>query len=260
MGEIRGPNARHHPDRALLLLAGPLDYQSHQLLKSIEARPLFSTITTRVFLKHASLSEHTNSMTEAYMTDETDPDTIRKLQELQERYGNLNRHDVGHGLTISAGDEFEAALERLGINQLPDFAVIPRNLLSAPTTDAFVYERESRDLQAIATGAGLKLAPLADGAFETIHENDASLILPALVFLYPLLETYNKTTTIVEFFNNMLKLLSRQSGKPLSQIELTQEILVKKNSKSMKFSYKGPAENYMAVVSELKQRFDEYDT
>lgn len=167
-------------------------------------------------------------------------------------FGDLGRRKA-EGTDADAAAAIEGSLERLGISKIPDFALVPRNLATAPDAEHLVYERESLDLQVLARQVGLKLEPIAGSTMETVHENDATIILPALIFLGALLDRAETVLEIIELFKKIRDFVVRHSRKPNEPIELSQEIFIHEGSHFERVSFKGPPSALPDVVESLKQ-------
>ncbi len=196
------------------------------------------------------------------MNKESDPDFAKGMERakgLEATYGNLGRHTIASGLKVSDADTFVKAVERLNISSLPAIALVPRNLETSPDIDHLVYERESKDLQALAKQVGITLAPLAGNEVATIHENDATVILAGLYIAYETIGKLNGFATLVEFFSNVSKFFGSRRTSDGSEVELSQEVIVREKSTTIRVSYKGPAPSLPEIVKLIQSEFEKND-
>lgn len=174
------------------------------------------------------------------------------------KWGNLGRPAPKvppEGQTTLAEDD-SAFIRRLGeldIGQLPEVAILPRNFDSAPSIEAFVFERETNDLRVIGRQVGIAVAPLVDKP-SIIHENDILTVGAVIVIALKVLEAANSTATLVEFFQRLGKFLAgRTVNPPRSSVEVVQEIIVTNGATARRVTYRGPANELHTVVDALKE-------
>ncbi len=198
------------------------------------------------------------------MSNNSDPDigkSPERARALDDTYGDLGRKTVvGTGATVSHAESFTNAIERLQISSLPPIALIPRNLESSPDVDHLIYERESRELQVLGNQLGLSIVPLTGSEVITVHENDASIILASLFIAYEAIEKLNGLATLVEFFTNISKHFGSRRSDDGMEVELSQEIIVRKHSTTKRLSYKGPASGLPEIVRLIRYEFESNDT
>jgi hypothetical protein len=160
---------------------------------------------------------------------------------------------------VAHADAFTNSIERLRILSLPPIAIIPRNLETSPDVDHLIYERESRDLQVLGHQLGFSVTPLTGSAVVTVHENDASVILTSLFIAYEAIEKLNGFATLVEFFTNISKHFGSRRSEGGTEIELSQEIIIRKQSTTKRLSYKGPASGLPEIVRLMQSEFESDD-
>lgn len=182
-----------------------------------------------------------------------------------EEWGDLGRPSPklpapGKSLLAEDDDFFVRRLTELGIDSLPDVAILPRNFKSAPSLDRLAFERETSDLRVLGRQAGIEVAPLVEKP-AIIHENDIVTIGAVIVVALKVLETANSTATLIEFFGRLGKFL-RQKHREASEserIEVIQEVIITNGVKARRLTYRGPAADLETIVQALKHEADALD-
>jgi hypothetical protein len=175
------------------------------------------------------------------MSDSAKPSSAEATQETDGAYGDLDRSLLPEGMHVSDATDFDATLKKFSLGDVPEFAFLPRNFHTALDIQHLVYEREARDLQVLARQAGLDLKPVAGSSFQTIHENDASVHLPTIVFLWQLLDNADKVINVADFLAKVAAFTRRHSDVANEEVEVSQEYIVTGKSKTKRFTFRGPA-------------------
>ncbi|HTV75332.1 MAG TPA: hypothetical protein VME66_16685 [Candidatus Acidoferrales bacterium] len=188
----------------------------------------------------------------------TDSDELRAAKnaaEQLEKWGDLGRPSPklpppGESILIEDDQDFLQRLNDIGITSLPDVAILPRNFNSAPSAQAFAFERETNDLRVIGKQAGLTLEPLVEKP-AIIHENDVLTIGVVIVIALKVLEAANSSATLIEFFQRLGRFLGGRPGPSGDSIEVVQEVIVTDGTTAKRFTYRGPARELHSVVDAL---------
>lgn len=172
-------------------------------------------------------------------------------------YGDLRRPSQTCASSYIEAPEMARALKRLGLDTIPDLALLPRNLLTAADPDHLVYERDALDLQVLARQSGLELDTLTDAPQKTIHENDSTIILPAVILAAQIFENADKILSLIDFFSRIAGFVERRSNNAAEQVEVSQEVFVKKGVRITRSVFKGPPSALRDVPKVLKELNDE---
>src|SRR5579863_885288 len=146
-----------------------------------------------------------------------DPDeslTHKKLADQLEKWGDIGRRSPhlpadGETYLVEEAPDFIQRLAELEVKRLPDIAILPRNFYTAPSAEAFVFERETNDVRVIARQGGTVADPLSESA-SILHENDAVTIGVVIAISVQLLGAVNSSATLIEFFQRLGGFLARK--------------------------------------------------
>lgn len=182
-----------------------------------------------------------------------------------EKWGDLGRPSPklpppGESILIEDDEDFINRLTDLGIDNIPDVAIIPRNFASAPSLAHLAFERETSDLRVLGRQAGIEVAPLV-GKPAIIHENDIVTIGVVIAITLKVLEAANSTATLVDFFDRLGKFLGQkqEDGSSSERVELIQEVIITSGVRAKRLTYRGTAANLHTVVKALKDEADTLD-
>jgi len=147
---------------------------------------------------------------------------------------------------IREDTEFIERLDALGIG-VPEIAVLPRNFKTA-TKEGFVFESSTSTIIKIGREVKLPLERLGNGSSLAIHENDASLIAPVIVFAQHLFLD-GSAEIVIAFLTEFAKHIRGVWGNTKANSTLARlDFVVTDGVSTKSMTYEGPIDGLPHVV------------
>jgi hypothetical protein len=144
-------------------------------------------------------------------------------------------------------------LNKVGVNDLPDIGILPRNFDTAAHKDEWIFESTLADVRKLGRQAGLDVRAVGVEKPVIIRENDAATLGVVLLVAWSCLETANKAATLIEFFTRVGSYLSERRQRSAGpEVEVTQEVIVTRDGSSRRIVYRGPASQLPSIVDAMK--------
>ena len=149
-------------------------------------------------------------------------------------------------------------LLRLGI-VASEVTVLPRNFDTAISAEHFVFEEMTGTIRTLGRQVGLKVDIPGPTAFVALHEKDAEIISPVLVFAHAFL--VEGGAALVYRFLELLSnhIASRWGPKIASSRVAVLEVVVTCGQSSKRLKYRGPISGLPTVVEAAQVAFSKVE-
>ena len=152
------------------------------------------------------------------------------------------------GIEIRSDPQTGALLQALNLKS-SNVYILPRNFAVAKSPDDFVFEQTTITIQKLGRQAGVVVAVPGAATYRSIHEKDAELIAPVLVFTHQFLIEGGATllAKLLEYIAAYVK--SSWGARHASAREAVFEAVVTDGKKAKRITYRGPIEGLHSMVT-----------
>ena len=161
---------------------------------------------------------------------------------------------------IVVDDDLETvvSLERLGLRP-PNASVLPRNFVTAQSPEEFIFEEMTPTIQKLGRKVGLMVDVLGPVGYRSIHEKDAEIVAPVLLFAQSFLVEGGASLTVAFLEHLGHHIASRWGPKITRERAAVLEIVVTNGRRAKRVRYSGPLDGLATIVPVAQRAFDKDD-
>jgi hypothetical protein len=127
----------------------------------------------------------------------------------------------------------------------PSVSVLPRNFAVAESAEQFIFEAMTSTIQKLGRQVDLPIDVLGGGSYRSIHEKDAEIISPVLVFANAFLEHLGRHVA------------NHWGPKAARTRHAVLEVVITNGPRTKRIKYNGPVDGLASIVSVAQKAFDE---
>lgn len=165
------------------------------------------------------------------------------------------RFDAGCGITV----RYDVAIDTLVKWDVTSASasILPRNFMIADSADDFVFEEMTPTIQKLGRRVGLTLRVPGPDRYRSIHEKDAQVIAPVLVFAHSFLIEGGAALTVA-FLEHFGRFVASQWGPKISrERDAHLEIIITHGKRAKSVQYTGPIDGLATIIEVAREPFDD---
>jgi hypothetical protein len=160
------------------------------------------------------------------------------------------------GIVVHDDPEAVGRLRSLDLGSA-DVFVLPRNYATVASPTEFVFEQITSTIQKLGRQVGVKVAVPGETPRRSIHEKDAAIIAPVLVFTQAFI-IEGGATLVFKFLEALSGYVKGRWGTTIARNRhAVLEVIITDGKKAKRIRYKGPIEGIQKIAAVAKEAFHE---